>query len=137
MYSKASETQTIIYNESSTLTLWHTGLIEMVVDGGWCLPISGIAESIPCCAVVRRMSQATAGNVTEKPKMSMYMARMSRQQDANIPTLYLPKPYQLYYIHTYQSLLSPRLAEASQIFLRDAHVLLKLISSEDHRYDRW
>lgn len=50
-----------------------------------------MAESMPCCAVSRFMSQAIAGSTTENPKMSRYMARMSRQHDVNIPTLYLPK----------------------------------------------
>jgi hypothetical protein len=48
----------------------------------------------------------------------------------------------LVHIHTYHSRFIPeRVAEASQIFLRDAHVLSKLVSyEEDFRLllcDRW
>jgi hypothetical protein len=44
-----------------------------------------------------------------------------------------------YYIHTYHSRFIPEgVAELSQIFLRDTHVLLKLVSYEEHsRRDRW
>jgi hypothetical protein len=43
------------------------------------------------------------------------------------------------YIHTYQSRFSPEgIAKASQIFLRDVHVLPKLLSYlEYYRRDRW
>jgi hypothetical protein len=42
------------------------------------------------------------------------------------------------YIHTYHSRFIPPIAEASQIFLRDAHVLPKLlIYEESYRRDRW
>jgi hypothetical protein len=42
-------------------------------------------------------------------------------------------------IHTYHSRFIPeRVAEASQIFLRDAHVLPKLLSYKEYcRRDRW
>jgi hypothetical protein len=43
------------------------------------------------------------------------------------------------YIHTYHSRFIPEgVAEVSQIFLRDTHVLPKLVSYEVHcRRDRW
>jgi hypothetical protein len=42
------------------------------------------------------------------------------------------------YIHTTHSLSPKGLAEVSQIFLRDTHVLPKLASYEEHcRRDRW
>jgi hypothetical protein len=43
------------------------------------------------------------------------------------------------YIHTYHSRFIPGgVAEVSQIFLRDTHVLPKLVSYEEHcRRDRW
>jgi hypothetical protein len=43
------------------------------------------------------------------------------------------------YIHTYHSRFIPEgVAETSQIFLRDAHVLPTLVSYEEHcRRDRW
>jgi hypothetical protein len=43
------------------------------------------------------------------------------------------------YIHTYHSRVIPEgVAEVSQIFLRDTHVLPKLVSYEEHcRRDRW
>jgi hypothetical protein len=43
------------------------------------------------------------------------------------------------YIHTYHSRFIPEgVAELSQIFLRDTHVLPKLVSYEEHcRRDRW
>jgi hypothetical protein len=43
------------------------------------------------------------------------------------------------YIHTYHSRFIPEgVAEVSQIFLRDTHVLPKLVSYEEHcRGDRW
>jgi hypothetical protein len=43
------------------------------------------------------------------------------------------------YIHTYHSSFIPEgVAEVSQIFLRDTHVLPKLVSYEEHcRRDRW
>jgi hypothetical protein len=42
-------------------------------------------------------------------------------------------------IHTYHSRFIPEgVAEVSQIFLRDTHVLPKLVSNEEHcRRDRW
>jgi hypothetical protein len=45
----------------------------------------------------------------------------------------------LMYIHTYHSRFIPEgVAEVSQIFLRDTHVLPKLVSYEEHyRRDRW
>jgi hypothetical protein len=55
--------------------------------------------------------------------------------------LYLPGPFEntQKYIHTYRSRFIPeRLAEASQIFLRDAHVLPKLLSYEEYcSLDSW
>jgi hypothetical protein len=44
-----------------------------------------------------------------------------------------------FYIHTYHSRFIPEgVAEVSQIFLRDTHVLPKLASYEEHcRRDRW
>jgi hypothetical protein len=46
---------------------------------------------------------------------------------------------QLIYIHTYPSRFIPEgVVEVSQIFLRDAHALPKLVSYEEHcRRDRW
>jgi hypothetical protein len=43
------------------------------------------------------------------------------------------------YIHTYQSHYIPEgVAQVSQIFLQDTHVLPKLVSYEEHcRCDRW
>jgi hypothetical protein len=43
------------------------------------------------------------------------------------------------YIHTYHSRFIPEgVADVSQIFLRDTHVLPKLVSYEEHcRHDRW
>jgi hypothetical protein len=43
------------------------------------------------------------------------------------------------YIHTYHSrFISEAVAEVTQIFLRDTHVLPKLVSYEEHcRRDRW
>jgi hypothetical protein len=54
---------------------------------------------------------------------------------------YIPYQVETYlcYIHTYHSRFIPKgVAEASQIFLRDTHVLPKLFNYEEQcRRDRW
>lgn len=54
------------------------------------------------------MSHATAGSTTEKPKMSRYIARMSRQDVASTPTLYLPKPGAFPYVHNIKNSITHR-----------------------------
>lgn len=55
------------------------------------LPIRGTAVSRACCEVERSRSHATAGMTTDKPNISRYIAKMSRQQVNSIAMLYLPK----------------------------------------------
>jgi hypothetical protein len=56
-----------------------------------------------------------------------------------IRSLIVIRPRYVLLIHTYHSrFISERVAEASQILLRDAHVLPKILSCEEYcRRDRW
>jgi hypothetical protein len=57
----------------------------------------------------------------------------------NIPCFHFFTTDTYMYIHTYRSRFIPEgVAEAIQIFLRDTHVLQKLVAYEEHcRRDRW